>query len=175
MNRIELFQGDITTLEVDAIVNAANSNLMGGTGVDGAIHHAAGPKLLEECLRIKERQDGCPTGEAVITSGGNLKAKFVIHAVGPVWADGNTNEARLLANAYRNSLILAVTNSVKTIAFPNISAGIYRFPKNHAAEIAIDEVKIFLSSDNTIDKLIFCCFDEENFNLYSQLLNKAIG
>ena len=175
MKRIELFQGDITTLEVDAIVNAANSNLMGGGGVDGAIHHAAGPKLLEECLRIKERQDGCPTGEAVITSGGNLKAKFVIHAVGPVWSDGNTSEAQLLANAYRNSLILAVSNSVKSIAFPNISTGIYRFPKNRAAEIAIGEVKTFLSNDNTIERLIFCCFDEENFNLYNQLLNKTTG
>ena len=173
MKRIELFRGDITTLEVDAIVNAANSNLMGGGGVDGAIHHAAGPKLLEECLRIKERQDGCPTGEAVITSGGNLKAKFVIHAVGPIWSNGNTNEAQLLANAYRNSLVLAASNSVKSIAFPNISTGIYRFPKDRAAEIAIREVKTFLSNDDVIEKLIFCCFDEENFNLYNQLLNNA--
>src|SRR5919108_699195 len=106
MNRIELLHGDITTLHVDAIVNAANMELTGGGGVDGAIHHAAGPKLLEECLKIKERQDGCPPGEAVITSGANLKAKFVIHAVGPIWNGGNSNEDQLLANAYRNSLIL---------------------------------------------------------------------
>jgi O-acetyl-ADP-ribose deacetylase (regulator of RNase III) len=174
MKRIEIIQGDITTLEVDAIVNAANSELMGGGGVDGAIHRAAGPKLLEECLRIKERQDGCPTGEAVITSGGNLKAKFVIHAVGPVWSDGNGQDDELLANAYRNSLILAVSNSVQSIAFPNISTGIYKFPKARAAEIATEEVKTFLSNDKTIERVIFCCFDEENFNLYHQLLKDVI-
>jgi O-acetyl-ADP-ribose deacetylase (regulator of RNase III) len=173
MKRIELVRGDITTLEVDAIVNAANSELMGGGGVDGAIHHAAGPKLLEECLKIKERQDGCPPGEAVITSGANLKAKFVIHAVGPIWTDGNASEDHLLANAYRNSLELAVSNSVKTIAFPNISTGIYGFPKKRAAEIAIREVKDFLSNDDTFHRVIFCCYDEENYNLYEQILNKT--
>ncbi len=172
MNRVELLQGDITTLEVDAIVNAANSSLTGGGGVDGAIHHAAGTQLLEECLRIKERQDGCPTGEAVITSGANLKAKFVIHAVGPVWTGGNENENELLASAYRNSLVLAVTNSVKSIAFPNISTGIFKFPRKKAAGIAIGAVKDFLSSDDTIQKVIFCCFDEENFNIYNEILNK---
>lgn len=172
MNRIDLIRGDITTLDVDAIVNAANSGLMGGGGVDGAIHHAAGPKLLEECLAIKERQDGCPTGEAVITSGGNLKAKFVIHAVGPVWAGGNADENELLANAYRKSLILAVSNSVKTIAFPNISTGIYGFPKKRAAAITIHAVKDFLSTDTTLQKIIFCCFDEENFYIYKELLGK---
>lgn len=173
MKRIELVRGDITTLEVDAIVNAANSELMGGGGVDGAIHHAAGPKLLEECLKIKERQDGCPPGEAVITSGANLKAKFVIHAVGPIWTDGNANEDHLLAKAYRNSLELAVSNSVKTIAFPNISTDIYGFPKKRAAEIAIREVKDFLSNDDTFQRVIFCCYDEENYNLYDQILNKT--
>lgn len=172
MKRIELVRGDITKLEVDAIVNAANSELMGGGGVDGAIHHAAGPKLLEECLKIKERQDGCPPGEAVITSGANLKAKFVIHAVGPIWNDGNANEDQLLANAYRNSLELAVSNSVKIIAFPNISTGIYGFPKKRAAEIAIREVKEFLSNDDTFQAVIFCCYDEENYNLYDQILNR---
>ena len=173
MNRIELLSGDITKLEVDAIVNAANSALTGGGGVDGAIHQAAGPRLLEECLRIRERQDGCPPGEAVITSGGNLKVKFVIHAVGPMWKDGNDDEHNVLANAYRNSLVLAVANSVETIAFPNISTGIYRFPKIPAAEIAIREVKDFLTKDDSIQTITFCCFDGENFDIYNQLLNKA--
>lgn len=172
MNRIELIQADITTLEVDAIVNAANSDLSGGGGVDGAIHRAAGTRLLEECLKIRERQDGCPPGEAVITSGANLKAKFIIHAVGPVWENGNANEHQVLANAYKNSLILAVSNSVKTIAFPNISTGIYRFPKNIAAEIAIREVSEFLSNDESIQTLYFCCYDDENYNLYKEMLRK---
>ena len=169
MSRIEVLQGDITTLEVDAIVNAANSGLAGGGGVDGAIHSAAGPKLVEECNTIRERQGGCPPGEAVITSGANLKAKFIIHAVGPIWNGGKEDEAQLLANAYRNSLILAVSNSVGSIAFPNISTVIYRFPKKLAAEIAIREVNDFLNNDTTIQKVIFCCFDEENFKLYNQL------
>jgi O-acetyl-ADP-ribose deacetylase (regulator of RNase III) len=170
MSRIEVLRGDITTLEVDAIVNAANSGLGGGGGVDGAIHRAAGPKLVEECNVIRERQGGCPTGEAVITTGANLKAKFIIHAVGPTWNGGKEDEPQLLASAYRNSLILAVSNSVSSIAFPNISTGIYRFPKKMAAEIAIREVNDFLNNDTTIQKVIFCCFDEENFKLYNQLL-----
>jgi O-acetyl-ADP-ribose deacetylase (regulator of RNase III) len=172
MNRIELLRSDITKLEVDAIVNAANSELMGGGGVDGAIHRAAGPQLLEECLKIRERQDGCPPGEAVITSGGNLKVKFIIHAVGPVWMEGKHDEEQLLAKAYRSSLELAASNSVKTIAFPNISTGIYNFPKKRAAEIAVREVNDFLSNNETIEKVIFCCYDEENYNLYDQMLNK---
>ena len=170
MSRIEVLRGDITTLEVDAIVNAANSELGGGGGVDGAIHRAAGPKLVEECKTIRERQGGCPTGEAVITTGANLKAKFIIHAVGPTWNGGKEDEPQLLASAYRNSLILAASNSVESIAFPNISTGIYRFPKKMAAEIAIREVNDFLNNDTTIQKVIFCCFDEENFKLYNQLL-----
>ena len=121
MNRIEILHGDITTLEVDAIVNAANSELSGGGGVDGAIHHAAGSKLLDECRTIRERQAGCPPGEAVITSGADLKAKFIIHAVGPIWNGGKEDEDQLLASAYRTSLQLAVSNSVESIAFPNIS------------------------------------------------------
>jgi len=172
MNRIEILHGDITTLEVDAIVNAANSELSGGGGVDGAIHHAAGSKLLDECRTIRERQGGCPPGEAVITSGANLKAKFIIHAVGPIWNGGMENEGNLLASAYRNSLELAVSNSVESIAFPNISTGIYRFPKKAAAEIVIREVEHFLRNDTTIQRLIFCCFDQENFEIYSQLMNK---
>lgn len=171
MSRIQLTRGDITVLEVDAIVNAANSSLMGGGGVDGAIHRAAGPKLLEECLKIKERQDGCPPGEAVITSGANLKAKFVIHAVGPIWRGGHEDEKELLASAYRNSLVLAVSNSVSTIAFPNIGTGVYGFPKKAAAEIAIREVRSFLIHDQTIQNVIFCCFDEENYDIYRTLLD----
>lgn len=173
MNRIELLRGDITKLEVDAIVNAANSDLTGGEGVDGAIHRAAGPKLLEECLKIRERQGGCPSGEAVITSGGNLKAKFVIHAVGPVWEGGRQGEHEMLASAYRNSLVLAVGNSVDTISFPNISTGIYGFPKISAAEIAIREVKDFLKKDVSIQSVIFCCFDEENFDIYDEMLYRT--
>jgi O-acetyl-ADP-ribose deacetylase (regulator of RNase III) len=173
MNQIELVRGDITKLEVDAIVNAANSSLTGGGGVDGAIHKAAGPKLMEECLKIRERQDGCPPGEAVITSGGNLKAKFVIHAVGPIWNGGEDGEHEILGNAYRNSLILAESNSVDTIAFPNISTGIYGFPKIAAAEIAIREVKEFLKSSANIQSVIFCCFDEENFDIYDQMLYRT--
>ena len=173
MNHIELVRGDITKLEVDAIVNAANSGLMGGGGVDGAIHQAAGPKLMEECLKIRERQDGCPPGEAVITSGGNLKAKFVVHAVGPTWQGGNEGEHELLGSAYRNSLVLADSNSVESIAFPNISTGIYGFPKAPAAEIAIRQVKEFLKGSTNIRTVIFCCFDEENFDIYDQLLYRT--
>ena len=164
--------GDITLLEVDAIVNAANNGLMGGGGVDGAIHRAGGPQILDECMAIRKRQGGCPTGEAVITTGGNLKAKFVIHTVGPVWSGNNENEELLLASAYRNSLALASANLVKSIAFPNISTGVYRFPKRRAAEIAIQEINIFLSKDDILQQVIFCCFDEENFKIYDQLLTE---
>lgn len=165
-------QGDITTLEVDVIVNAANTSLMGGGGVDGAIHLAGGPQILEQCMAIRNRQGGCPTGEAVITTGGNLKTKFVIHTVGPVWTGNDPNEEVLLANAYRNSLILAVSNLAKTIAFPNISTGAYGFPKRRAAEIAMMEVSVFLSNDVTPEHVIFCCFDEENFRIYDEVLNR---
>lgn len=170
MSRIKLTQGDITTLQVDAIVNAANSSLLGGGGVDGAIHRVGGPQILEECKQIRNRQGGCKTGEAVITSGGKLKAKHVIHTVGPVWNGGNKNEEQLLANAYRNSLQLAAENNINTIAFPNISTGIYAFPKRRAAEIAIDTVEQFLRDNASIREVVFCCFDEENTDLYKQLL-----
>lgn len=173
MKRIQLVKGDITSLDVDVIVNAANNSLMGGSGVDGAIHRAGGPQILEECMAIRKRQGGCPTGEAVITTGGSLKAKFVIHTVGPVWSGNDAEEEeKLLGNAYRNSLSLAVSNQVKSIAFPNISTGIYRFPKKRAAEIAIHEVKEFLSKDDTLEQVIFCCFDQENFDLYLELLSE---
>ncbi len=130
MNTIELIQGDITKIQANAIVNAANTSLLGGGGVDGAIHRAGGKAILEDCYKIRERQGGCKTGEAVITTGGNLPAKYVIHTVGPVWSNGDSKKAEaLLANAYRNSLTLAVANNIETIAFPNISTGIYHFPK----------------------------------------------
>ena len=170
MSRVKLAQGDITKLEVDAIVNAANSSLLGGGGVDGAIHRAGGPQILEECKQIRNRQGGCKTGEAVITSGGKLKAKHVIHTVGPVWNGGTNNEEQLLGNAYRNSLQLAVKHNISTIAFPNISTGIYGFPKRRAAEIAIDTVQQFLQNNESMGEVIFCCFDEENTNLYKELL-----
>lgn len=171
MKRVQLVLGDITSLEVDVIVNAANNSLMGGSGVDGAIHRAGGPQILEECMAIRKRQGGCPTGEAVITTGGNLKAKFVIHTVGPVWSGNDREEEeRLLGNAYRNSLSLAVSNTVKTIAFPNISTGTYKFPKKRAAEIAIQEVRSFLAKDDSLLQVIFCCFDKENFDIYMELL-----
>ena len=170
MSRVKLIQGDITKLQVDAIVNAANSSLLGGGGVDGAIHRAGGPQILEACKQIRNKQGGCKTGEAVITTGGNLKAKHVIHTVGPVWNGGSNNEEQLLGNAYRNSLQLAVEHNISTIAFPNISTGIYGFPKRRAADIAIDTVQQFLQSNDSIREVIFCCFDEENTNLYQQFL-----
>jgi O-acetyl-ADP-ribose deacetylase (regulator of RNase III) len=169
-NRISLLQGDITKLEVDAIVNAANSSLMGGGGVDGAIHRAGGPAILEECREIIARLGRCETGKAVITSGGNLPAKYVIHTVGPVWHGGGNNEANLLENAYLNSLKLAIENGVETIAFPNISTGIYGFPKEKAAEIAVKTVTEFLSENEQIKTVYFVCFDQENYELYSQLM-----
>ena len=171
-SRIELVQGDITKMHVDAIVNAANTSLLGGGGVDGGIHRAGGKAILEECIQIRNRQGGCDVGEAVITTAGNMPAKYVIHTVGPVWSMSSAGKAgRLLANAYRNSLKLAVENKVKTIAFPNISTGIYHFPKDKAAEIAIGTVKEFLSDHKEIDKVIFVCFDEENYSIYKRLLS----
>jgi len=167
---IKLIQGDITKMEVDAIVNAANSSLMGGGGVDGAIHRAGGHAILAECREIVARHGRCETGQAVITSGGNLPAKFVVHTVGPVWHGGNNNEADLLRNAYLNSLKLAVENGVETIAFPNISTGVYGFPKEKAAEIAIDTVTQFLSKNDQIKQVYFVCFDQENYELYRQLI-----
>lgn len=159
---IEVIRGDITKIQADAIVNAANSSLMGGGGVDGAIHRAGGKEILEECRLIVARQGGCKTGEAVITKAGNLSAKFVIHTVGPVWNGGTNNESEKLANCYKNSLKLAVVNNCKTISFPNISTGVYRFPKEKAAKIAVDTVSEFLANTDKIEKVIFVCFDEEN-------------
>lgn len=167
MTQIDLIQGDITTLKIDAIVNAANSSLLGGGGVDGAIHRAAGPGLLREC----ETLGGCPVGQAKLTSGYNLLAKFVIHTVGPVWHGGNNNEGRSLEACYKNSLRIAENMKLQDIAFPNISTGVYRFPKNEAAEIAIKTVQNFLKDAKHIKKVIFVTFDDENFAIYKELLN----
>ncbi len=170
-DKIKLELGDIAKCQEDAIVNAANTSLLGGGGVDGAIHRAAGPTLVEECQKIRNRQGGCKTGEAVITHAGNLPCKFVIHAVGPVWKDGNHKEDELLYNAYHNSLVLASANNLKSIAFPNISTGIYGFPKERAANNAIQAVKDYLSEDESIAEVKFICFDEENYNIYKKLLD----
>jgi len=164
--RIELIRGDITRLDVDAIVNAANTSLLGGGGVDGAIHRAAGPQLLEECRTL----NGCPTGDAKITKGYLLPARYVIHAVGPRWRDGRHGEPELLASAYRRALEVAVENGVETIAFPNISTGIYGFPKEQAAEIAIGEVRKFLADHTELKKVIFVTFDDENYEIYRRKL-----
>lgn len=174
MKPIELIKGDITKIKVDAIVNAANSSLMGGGGVDGAIHRAGGPAILEECRMIVAKQGGCKTGEAVITTGGNLPAKFVIHTVGPVWNGGEGNESALLVSCYLNSLKLAAEHKLSSIAFPNISTGIYGYPKKEASEIAVNTVSEFLRENDFIDKVLFVCFDDENYHLYQPLI-KAIA
>jgi O-acetyl-ADP-ribose deacetylase len=166
VDRIEVLEIDITKLAVDAIVNAANESLLGGGGVDGAIHRGAGPKLLEECRTL----GGCPTGEAKITKGYNLPAKFVIHAVGPVWHGGSRNEPELLANCYRNSLALATKRSIKTIAFPAISCGIYGYPIDQAVEIAIRETAAHLEGNSFPEKVIFACFGREIYDAYVQEL-----
>lgn len=171
-NKIEIIKGDITKVAVDAIVNAANTSLLGGGGVDGAIHRAGGNTILDDCRKIIAKQGGCKTGEAVITTAGNLPAKFVIHTVGPVWNGGNNNEKEKLANCYKNSLQLAIDNNCKTIAFPGISTGIYKFPKQDAAVIAMETVVTFLSNSNKIDKVIFVCFDEDYFQLLSEAFIK---
>lgn len=169
---IEVIKGDITAVEADAIVNAANSGLAGGGGVDGAIHRAGGPEIMKECDSIRDHQGGCPTGEAVITTAGRLPAKKVIHTVGPVWKGGQHGEENLLANAYRNSLELAAKNNLKTVAFPNISTGIYGYPKKEAARGAVRAVKDFLPMNPVVKKVIFVCFDEESFLIYKNLLDR---
>lgn len=166
--RISLVKGDITTIEADAIVNAANKTLRGGGGVDGAIHRAAGPCLLTEC----ETLNGCETGQSKITKGYNLKAGYVIHTVGPVWQGGHFDEHALLASCYRTSLELAASKDIKTIAFPGISTGVYGFPKSQAALVAITEVNRFLSKNDFPEKVIFVVFDDENFRIYRKLLNQ---
>jgi O-acetyl-ADP-ribose deacetylase (regulator of RNase III) len=168
LKRIDIVLGDITKVNVDAIVNAANSTLLGGGGVDGAIHRAAGPELLEECRKL----NGCESGKAKITKGYKLPAKYVIHTVGPIWRGGNANEDELLASCYRNSLQLAVENSIKTIAFPSISTGAYRFPLKRAAKIAILEISKFLKNNKSIEKVLIVCFDKGTMNAYSEALSE---
>ena len=170
---LKLVQGDITKVQVDAIVNAANTSLLGGGGVDGAIHRSGGKDILEECQKIRSKQGGCKVGEAVITTAGRLPAKFVIHAVGPVWNNGRSNEEHLLSLAYSNSLKIALDNQIQTIAFPNISTGIYRFPKDKAAQIAIETVSDFLAKNDEIKQVTFVCFDDENYKIYSELLGSS--
>lgn len=164
--RIEIFRGDITTLSTDAIVNAANRTLLGGGGVDGAIHRAAGPGLLAACRNL----NGCATGEAKITGGFHLKANYVIHTVGPVWNDGLHGEPGLLRNCYRNSMKLAEQMGIGSIAFPNISTGVYGFPKQVAAEIAISAILGKKNSTRAVDLVIFAIFDSENFDIYTSML-----
>lgn len=166
MERIRIIQGDITRIQADAIVNAANSSLLGGGGVDGAIHHAAGPQLLEECRKI----GGCPAGEARITGSYELPARNVIHAVGPVWKGGNNGEPELLKNCYLNSMKLASENDIRSIAFPGISTGVYAYPKEEAAAVALSAVAQYLKDNTEIRKVIFVTFDDESFEIYSRLL-----
>lgn len=166
MTALRVIKGDITQLQVDAIVNAANNTLLGGGGVDGAIHRAAGPELLDECRTLK----GCATGDAKITKGYLLPAKHVIHTVGPVWSGGEFKERELLASCYRRSLKLAAKHKLKSIAFPNISTGVYHFPKTEAARIAVAEVKKFIQHSGGPEEIIFCCFDDENYTLYEEAL-----
>ena len=174
--RIQLIRGDITEVEVDAIVNAANSTLLGGRGVDGAIHRKGGPKILEECKLIRATQwpDGLPTGKAVLTSGGNLKAKYVIHTVGPIWLGGFHVESELLKQAYRNSLKLAVQNGIKTIAFPSISTGAYGYPIEEASRVAVGSVKKFLEKEDKIKKVTFVLFSDLDFAVYLRALKDIV-
>lgn len=164
---IRAVQGDITKLKVEAVVNAANTSLLGGGGVDGAIHRAAGPELLEECRNLH----GCKTGDSKITKGYKLSAKYVIHTVGPVWHGGGQGESDLLASCYRRSLELATGLKLKTIAFPCISTGVYRFPQPQAASIAVQTVKSFIAQPTSIEEIIFCCYSAEDLQIYEQLLS----
>jgi len=174
--QIVLLQGDITEMNTDAIVNAANSSLMGGGGVDGAIHRKGGPKILEECKRIRttEWPSGLPTGKSVITSGGKLKAKYVIHTVGPVWRGGKSGEAELLAEAYVNCLKMAVSKGIKTIAFPSISTGAYGYPITEASQIALKSVKQFLEKEDELEKVVFVLFTQHDFEVYRESLRKIL-
>lgn len=169
--RIHLVEGDITNMAVDAVVNAANNTLLGGGGVDGAIHRAGGPAILEQCKKI----GGCPTGEARITTAGNMLSKYVIHTVGPIYRGGSNNEAKLLHNAYYNSLMLAKEYGLKTIAFPSISTGAYGYPKQEACEIALDAVTQFIDEVGGIDEVYFVLFSRDNYEIYEKMLGLKLG
>lgn len=172
--QIEVLYGDITKVQADIIVNAANPGLLGGGGVDGAIHRAGGKSILEECIQIRDRDGGCPTGHAVITTAGNLPAKYVIHTVGPVWNGGERQEEELLASCYQNSIRLAEERGAASLVFPNISTGIYHFPKPLAAKVALDAVRAeaerVINGPHSLQKILFVCFDRENYELYKALL-----
>jgi O-acetyl-ADP-ribose deacetylase (regulator of RNase III) len=172
--KIFLEKGDITKIQTAAIVNAANSSLMGGGGVDGAIHRAGGPAILDDCRKIIAKQGSCKTGDAVITTAGNLPARYVIHTVGPVWNNGKKQEAEKLASCYINSLALAEEHLLESIAFPNISTGIYGYPKKDAAGIAIRTVRDWLTAERSVKEVHFVCFDEENYQLYKEILEESI-
>lgn len=169
MDKIKLQGGDITQLKVDAVVNAANHSLLGGGGVDGAIHRAGGPEILAECIQI----GGCNTGDAVITTAGRMPAQYVIHTVGPIWRGGSQGEAELLKDCYWNSLSLAIKHGVQTIAFPNISTGVYGYPKLVAASIAVKTTQRFLEEQgDSLKEVVFVCFDRENWQLYHRILSR---
>ena len=171
LDRLEIVEGDITRLQVDAIVNAANTSLLGGGGVDGAIHRAAGPGLLEECRKL----GGCPTGEARITGGYRLPARWVIHTVGPIWRGGDQGEDDLLGNCYRNSLALAEQQGIRTIAFPAISTGAYGFPRERAARIAVNQVKSFLEHNTTLERVILVAFGGATYETYRKTVEEILG
>ncbi len=170
-SRIKVLKGDITRVNADAIVNAANSSLMGGGGVDGAIHRAGGPAILEACKELVRNQGECETGDAVITTAGNLPANYVIHTVGPIWRGGEDQEEESLYSAYYNSLLLAAAHDCRVVAFPNISTGVYGFPKRQAATIAVRAVYDFLSSMDEVQQVLLVCFDEENYYLTKQAVD----
>jgi len=175
--KVCIVQGDITDVKIEAIVNAANSSLMGGGGVDGAIHRKGGPRILEECkrLRIREWPRGLPTGKAAVTTGGNLKTKYVIHTVGPIWRGGNQKEPELLAEAYRNSLKLAVSKKLKTVAFPSISTGAYGYPIERASRTALATVKDFLEREDNLDKITFVLFSRDDLDIYRGAAKEILG
>ncbi len=174
MKQFRLIHGDITGIRIDAIVNAANSTLLGGHGVDGAIHQAGGADIIEECRQIRARQGSCTVGEAVMTTGGRLPAQYVIHTVGPIWEEGKANERTLLSQAYQNSFALAEQHYLTGIAYPNISTGVYHFPKAEAAAIAIDTLIPLLKNSETVQEVALVCFDLENFELYEELLKQRL-
>jgi len=171
LEKVEIIQGDITRLEVEAIVNAANETLLGGGGVDGAIHRAAGPELLTACREL----NGCPTGEARITKGYNLPARYVIHTVGPVWRGGDSNENNLLASCYRNSLQLAVDHNLRSIAFPSISTGVYRFPIKQASRIALRVIIDFVETEEAAPRVVMTCFSEQDLGIYRQVYEELLA